>query len=92
MCRGMSSCPWGSCGGSPGRELVGFLWGHAEAFGGSRSLAFGDLGLQLSRAASRLSPRGWPAVDCPGYLDSRPRLISGAPDRDRQLTGCLLGR
>ena len=27
MCRGVSSCPWGSRGDGPGRGLVGFLWG-----------------------------------------------------------------
>src|SRR5690242_6980351 len=35
VCRGVSSCPWGSRGGGPERGLVGFLWGTPEAFAGS---------------------------------------------------------
>ena len=42
---------------------MGFLWGTPKVFGGSHSWSFRDLGLQLPRAGSRLSPRGWPAVD-----------------------------
>ena len=30
MCRGMPGCPWDTCGGGPGRGLVGFLWGSPE--------------------------------------------------------------
>jgi hypothetical protein len=26
VCHGMPPCPWDTCGGGPGRELVGFLW------------------------------------------------------------------
>ena len=33
----MPPCPSGPRGGGPGRGLVGFLWGHPEAFDGSRS-------------------------------------------------------
>jgi hypothetical protein len=46
VCRGMSSCPWGTCGGGLKRGLVGFLWGTPKASGGSRSRAFRDLGLR----------------------------------------------
>ena len=84
MCRGMPSCPWDICGGGPGRGLVGFLWGTPEVFGGSCSRAFRDLGLRLPGADSRLGPRGWPAVDCPG---SRSRLIcqgEGDPPASRR--------
>jgi hypothetical protein len=54
VCRGVPSCPWDTCGGGPGRGLVGILWGSREVFGGSRSWSFRVLGLQLSRADSRL--------------------------------------
>jgi len=92
VCRGMPSCPWGSRGGSPGRGLVGFLWGTprpspAHVAGQSETWDSSFRG-----ADPRLGPRDWPAVDSPGYLDSRRRLISGAPDRDSQLTRSLLSR
>jgi hypothetical protein len=31
VCRGMPSCPWDTCGGGPGRGLVGILWGCPAA-------------------------------------------------------------
>ena len=54
----------------PDEMACGIFVGHAEVFGGSRSWSFRDSGLQLPGTDPRLSPRGWPAVDCPG---SRPR-------------------
>ena len=62
-------CLWGR----PGDGLVGFLWGATKAFGGSRSWPFRDSGLQLPDADPRLSPCGWPAVDCLGSFLGRDR-------------------
>ena len=51
---------------SPDVQACGIFVGHAVGLAVSRSWSFRVLGLRLPGADPRLSPRGWPAVDCPG--------------------------
>ena len=76
MCRGMPSCPWDVCGGGPGGELVGFLWGTPEVFGGSRSWVVKRLGTPAS-GEIRSRALGW----LPGIRSSLFSRGGGDPRR-----------
>jgi hypothetical protein len=82
----MPSCPWGSRGAAREADLWDFcgarrrpspahVAGHSETWHSS-------LRWQVPAA----KPAWLPAVDSAGELGSRPRLISGTPYRERQLT------
>jgi len=77
VCRGVSSCPWGLCGGGPGPGLVGFLWGSPKAFGGDVAGHSEAGDSSLCRAASRLGQRGSARSWRPGLPGVLLRWISG---------------
>src|SRR5580658_9554135 len=70
VCRGMPSCPWDTCGGGPGRGLVGFLWGcpaadRAVASGVGHDAVVGAAGAGAAGAGAVAAQhlRGGPAVE-----------------------------
>ena len=71
--------------GRPGTRTCGIFVGPPKASG--RPYSRRPSGTPASGAGSRLGPRGWPAVDSPGYPGSPFSLdLGGAPKRDRPLS------